>query len=327
MMLKKLVIIFNLFLVTVMICSCNSTAIGSGMKIGILKGPSGVGMVKLMDDNDADKTFNQYDFTIAGAPDEIIAKITSGELDAAAVPSNLAATLYNKTNGDIIVACVTTLGSLYILESGNTINSVQDLKDKDVYSAGMGASPECVLNFILKENGLDKDKDLSVNFLGEHAEVAIALSGGLVSIGLLPEPNATSVLMANKNVRIALDLNAEWEKICANKGLSKSLPMGCFVVNKKFLDSNKQAFDKMLEEYKKSIQFVSNDLDAASELTVKYDIMADAAVAKAAIPNCGIGYIDGNDMKDSMKNYLNILFDANPELIGGKLPDDGFYYE
>lgn len=292
------------------------------IKVATLKGPTGLGMLKLMQDNDAKTAANQYAFTLAGAPDEIVSKITTGEVDVAAVPTNLAATLYNKTNGNIQLAAINTLGVLSLLTNGETIQSIADLKGKTIYASGQGSTPEYAINYILQQNGLTVGKDVTVKYLTEHAELATQIISGKVKIAVLPEPFVTQVTAKSKTSKVALNLTEEWNKAAGNKSV---LTMGCLIVRKDFAEKNKAAFDSFLAEYKASAEFTNTQSKDAAALSEKYGIMP-AAVAQKAIPNCNIVYIDGADMKAKIPDFLNVLFKANPKSVGGKLPGDDFYY-
>ncbi|HEX3039164.1 MAG TPA: ABC transporter substrate-binding protein [Caproiciproducens sp.] len=292
------------------------------IKLATLKGPTGLGMLKLMSDSDATSS-NRYEFTLAGAPDEIVSKISTGEIDAAAVPTNLAATLYNKTNGKIQMAAVNTLGVLSVLTNGENIASIKDLKGKTVYSSGQGSTPEYALNYILEQNGLEVGKDVKVEYKAEHAELAALVISGKAKIAVLPEPFVTQVTAKNKDVKIALDITKEWNKAAGDKSV---LTMGCLIVRKDFAEKNREAFNKFLEEYKASSEFTNSNIEQAAALSEKYGIMP-AAVAKKAIPNCNIVYMDGSEMKAKIPDFLNVLYKANPKSVGGKLPGDDFYYE
>ncbi|MBQ2676641.1 MAG: ABC transporter substrate-binding protein [Clostridia bacterium] len=301
-----------------------TTAQRTKVNIGFLKGPTGMGAVGLLKNNDDNKTENQYNATVLGAPDAITAKVIKGELDIAAVPTNLAAVLFNKDDVDVQIAALNTLGVLYIIEIGDTIKTINDLSGKTIYATGKGSTPEYALNYILKANGLN---DVKVEYKSEHAELATLMNQGEVVIGMLPEPNVTSVLLNNKNARIALNLTEEWEKATKKNGIENSvLSMGCVIVNTEFAKNNKKAVDTFLAEYKASIDYVNNNVEAAAALCETYGIIPKAPVAKKAIPNCNICYIDGADMKAQIKDYYQVLFDANPKSVGGKLPDDTFYY-
>jgi len=292
------------------------------IKLATLKGPTGLGMLKLMSDNDAKTAANNYAFTLVASPDEIVSKISTGEIDAAAVPTNLAATLYNKTNGKVQLAAINTLGVLSLLTSDTNIKSVKDLKGKTIYASGQGSTPEYALNYIFKQNGLEVGKDVKVQYVAEHAELATLMITGKAAIAVLPEPFVTQVMGKNKSVKIGLNITEEWNKVAGDKSV---LTMGCLIVRKDFAEKNKEAFNAFLDEYKKSVDYTTSSVEQAAALSEKYGIMP-AAVAQKAIPNCNIVYIDGADMKAKIPDFLNILFKANPKSVGGKLPGDDFYY-
>ncbi len=290
------------------------------IRVITLAGPTGMGMAKLIEDDTNGKTAYNYEFTIASAPDQVNPEVLKGNYDIAAVPVNLASVLYNKTEGKLQVAGINTLGVLYILENGNTINSVADLKGKTIYATGQGSNPEYVLRYILTKNNIDPDKDVTIEFLAEHAELATKLKNNSVAIGMLPEPQVTSATTGS-TVRIALDLTKEWDKVSDFK-----LVQGCIIVRNEFADKYPTALAKFLEEYKASVDYVNNNIDEASALIEKAGIVPKAAIAKKAIPNCNICLVTGYEMKTSVSQMLNVLFEANKASVGGKLPDDEFYY-
>lgn len=292
------------------------------INIGTLKGPSAMGMVQLMQKSDAGEAANDYNFTLSTAPTDIVAKVISGELDIAAVPSNTSATLYAKTQGGVQVITVSTLGVLYILENGNTISSVSDLKGKTIAASGQGANPEYVLNYILRKNGLEPGTDVTVNYYPSHEECATAIASGVADIALLPEPNVTAVMTKNTSLRIALDLTDEWNKVTSDGVLT----MTSVIASSEFIKENPAAVDKFLEEYKASIDFVNNNVSDAAALIEQYEILASAAIAEKAIPNCNIVFIAGADIKPALEGFLKVMYDADPNSVGGALPDDNFYY-
>ena len=296
------------------------------LNVAALKGPTGIGMVKLMKDAKDGATANKYNFTLAGAPDEITAKFASGEFDIAAVPVNLAAALYNKTKGNAQVMAVNTLGVLYILENGNSIHSMSDLKGKTIYATGKGATPEYILNYLLEQNGIDPEKDITIEYKSEHAELATLMASGKAAICMLPEPNVTSVLRENKEIRRALNLTTEWDKATEKSGEKSTLAQGCIIVNKEFAQKNKAAVDQFLTEYKASVDYVTESAVDASQLVEEFGIMPKALIAELAIPNCNIIFLEGDSMKTTMQANLNVLFKANAKSIGGAMPGDDFYY-
>lgn len=290
------------------------------IRVITLAGPTGIGMAKLIEDN-ANKTAKYtYDFTISSAPDQVSPEVIKGNYDIACVPVNLASVLYNKTGGKLQVVGINTLGVLYMLENGNTINSVADLKGKTIYATGKGSNPEYVLRYILEKNGINPDSDVTIEYLAEHAELAAKLKANGVAIGMLPEPQVTAATTGSE-VRIALDLTKEWDKISENK-----LVQGCIIVNNEFSEKYPTALKEFLEEYKASVDYVNNNVEDASELVEKAGIIPKAEVAKKAIPNCNICLITGEEMKTTVKAMLEVLFAANNTSVGGNLPDDEFYY-
>lgn len=296
-----------------------------GISLALLKGPTSLGALDLMEANENGESTNHYNITLAGAPDEVVAKVVSGEVDIAAVPTNLASVLYNKTQGNVQLAALNTLGVLNILEAGDTIHSVQDLKGKTIYATGQGATPEYALNMILEKNGLTPGEDVEIIYKSEHAEIAPLLASGEATIALLPHPFATAVLTQNDKVRIALDLTEEWDK--AVNGES-AITTGCIVVQKKFAEEHKEELDSFLTEYSESIKNVTSEegIGHAAELSEKYDIIKKP-IAQKAIPHCNIVFIEGDEMQKIASGFLQVLFDANPKAVGGKLPDDNFYYK
>ncbi|MCI1964536.1 MAG: PhnD/SsuA/transferrin family substrate-binding protein [Oscillospiraceae bacterium] len=294
------------------------------VRIATLKGPSGLSMVKLMSDSKAGIVSEDNQFTIASSPDEIVAKITSGEADVAAAPTNLAATLYNKTKGGVQLASVTTLGVLYIVTAeGESVEKISDLKGKTVYSSGQGATPEYTLNYILRQNGLEPGKDVQVEYKANHTELASLTVAGKAKIAVLPEPFVTQVLTKNSSLKVSLDLTKEWDRVAGDKSV---LTMGCLIVQKKFAEEHKDALDSFLEDYKASAEYTNSNVAESAKLSQEFGIM-DCAVAEKAIPNCAIVYMDGAEMKEKIPEFYKVLYDANPKSVGGKLPSDDFYYQ
>jgi NitT/TauT family transport system substrate-binding protein len=292
------------------------------INIAALKGPTAIGMVKQMEDAAQALTTNNYQYTIAGTADEITTGLVKGDIDIAAVPCNLAAVLYNKTEGKVKLAGINTLGVLYVIETGDTIHSVSDLKGKTIYSTGIGTTPQYTLNYILNANGLDPEKDVTIVYKTEPTEVAAMLAEADNAIAMLPQPYVTSVMMTNDKVRIALDVAKEWEAVSTD---NSSVVTGVVVVRSDFLEKNKAAFDAFMTEYQTSTDYVNANVEEAAGLLEKFDIFK-AAVAKNAIPYCNITMLQGEDMKTKVNGYLDALYQQNPKAVGGKLPAEDFYY-
>lgn len=287
-----------------------------------LKGPTGIGLVSLMEKSSNGKAGMNYSFNLVGSNDEIVAKIINKEADIAAVATNLASTLYEKTKGEISVLSINTLGVLTLVSKGEEIASIKDLKGKTVYSTGQGANPEYILNYVLEKNGLKAGTDVNVEFVSQPQELVSKVIGNQKAIAIAPQPVATTITIQDANAKIVLDINDEWEKHS-----DTDLVMGCIIARNDYISENPQAVKLFLKEYEESIKAVNDDIDSAANLCVKYEIIPKAPIAKKAIPYCNIVYQDGKELKTNLKAYLKFLYDCNPKSIGGKLPADSFYYE
>jgi len=292
------------------------------VRVTALKGPTGMGMAKLFKDSDNNSALNKYEKTIESDPTLVSAAVLKGNFDIAAVPTNLAATLFNK-GADMQVLALNTLGVLYVLENGNTINSIEDLRGKTIYATGQASTPEYILNYILRENGIEPGKDITVEYFTEHAELVTQMVSNKVAIGMLPQPNVTTAMTKNKDLRIALDLTKEFNAVSDGKS---DVVQGCIVVNKTFAKNNPEAVQNFLKDYAASVEFVNNSPEEAAIYIEEYGIIPAAAIAKQAIPTCNICCITGDEMKTKLNDFLKVLFDANPKSVGGKLPTDDIYY-
>lgn len=290
------------------------------INIGSMKGPTTMGMVKLMDNSDKGLTTNIYNVGIYGTADELVPKIVNGDIDIANVPANLASVLYKKTEGKISILNINTLGVLYVVETGETISSVADLKGKTIYSTGKGTTPEYTLNYILKNNGIDPEKDVTIEFKSEAAEVAAMLENAENAVAVLPQPYVTVAMTKNANIRIALNLVEEYKAIDGT-----DMVTGVTIIRNEFLEANKEAVDIFMAEYKASVEYVNTNVDEAAALVGGYDIVAEG-VAKKALPYCNIVYITGEEMKANVETYLNVLFNSDATSVGGALPGEDFYY-
>lgn len=286
------------------------------VKVGALKGPTAMGMAQLLDDED-------YEFTLAASPDEIVPAVVQGTVDIAAVPANLASVLYQKTNKEVSVLAINTLGILYIVENGDTIHTAEDLRGRTIYASGKGATPEYALNTVLTANGIDPAADVTIEYKSEHAEVVAALAQDPSAVGMIPQPFVTTALMKNDQMRVALDLNDQWE---ISQGDGSSLVTGVAIVRNEYLKDHKDQVNKFLNAYKESVDYVNNDVEGAAKIIGSHDIIAEEVAVKA-IPECSIAFIDGAEMKTMLSGYLNTLLAQNPETVGGSLPGDDFYYE
>lgn len=320
---KLLALILAVTVLGTVFAACGKKeTVPADMKIAVMTGPTAMGMTMVMDKAEKKEAANNYTFEVYGTGDEIATKLIKGELDAACVPCNLASVLFNKSKGEIVVCAINTLGVLYIVDTGTSVNSVADLKGRTIYATGQGTTPEYTLRYMLSKNGIDPDNDVTIEFLSEAAEVTAAISDKADAVAMLPQPYVTVAKTQNSSIRVALDVTEEWEKADD----SSTVVTGVLVARKSFIDANRDAFDNLLDEYKESVEYVNANNDEASELIEHFGIFK-AAVSKKALPDCNVTFIEGSDMKEKIKGYLNVLYAQNPASVGGELPGDEFYYE
>lgn len=298
------------------------------LRVAALKGPTAMGLVYLMDRvENAQVDSCDYKFTVSSSVDEIIPKISNNEVDIAMIPANLSSVLYNSMNGGVRVIAVNTLGVLYIIGRNDSVKTVADLKGRTIYASGKGATPEYALNYILKNNGLDPTNDVNIEWKSEHSEcLASFLMSGEDSVAMLPQPFVASAKAKNDKITTVVDLNSEWDKIQRKSGSDSALVTGVAVVSRDFSENNRVDVERFLDYYKESVDFVNKNVQQAAELVEKYGIVT-SDVAVSALPECNISFIEGESMKSALSGYLGVLFGQNPKSVGGKLPDDDFYFK
>lgn len=291
------------------------------INIAVMTGPTAIGLTKVMTDQEAGVAANNYNFNVYGTADEISTGLIKGELDAACVPCNLASVLYNKTEGEIVLAAINTLGVLYIVETGTDIRTVDDLRGKTIFSTGQGTTPEFTLRYLLSAAGIDPDVDVTIEYKSEAAEVTAALAEATNAVAMLPQPYVTAAMNQNSNLRIALSITEEWEKLAKES----TVVTGVLVARKSFVEENEAAFEKFLEEYEASAVYANEHVEETATQLEHFDIFK-AAIAKKAIPYCNVTFVAGNEMKKLASAYLQVLFDQKAGAVGGAMPGDDFYY-
>ena len=305
-----------------------SETAGEPMDVNVvaMKGPTAMGMVQFMDEADkGNVTTNNYNFSIAASADEVTPMIAQGTADIAAVPANLASVLYNNTDGGVRVLAINTLGVLYIVETGDGIQSVADLEGKTIYASGKGSTPEYALNYVLKQNGLDPSSDVTIEWMSEQTECVAALANSEDAIAMLPQPFVTTAQSKNSDIRVALDLTEEWDALQENAQTPSTLCTGVVVARTEFAEEHPEVIRDFLDKYEASVAYVNENVDAAAALVGQYDIVTEE-VAKTALPECHIVCITGDEMKEKLSGYLSVLAEENAQSVGGTLPADDFYY-
>lgn len=319
--------IISLLLVTLLIigsmAGCNKAeepVSSQDVMIAGLKGPTSMGMIKLFEEKALNSDSYRVEYMAESAPESLVGKIINGDVQIAAVPTNLASVLYNKTEGEVQFLALNTLGVIHLVGSAD-IKSLEDLKGQTLYVSGQGATPDYAINYILEQSGL-KD-DIEIEFFPDHSSLAQAVIAGDAPAAVLPQPFVTQVVMKAENVSLLVDLNEAWNEASGNSG---NLAMGCLIVNKEFAENNKEFIVEFMTEYEKSVAWVNENPAEAGVLIESNGILPNAKLAEAAIPNCAIVFKTAKEAKDEINTFLEILMNFNPSSIGGKLPNEDFFY-
>ncbi len=292
------------------------------VRVGALKGPTSMGLVSMMDQSEKGETDNQYEFTMVTAADELLPQVISGQLDIALIPANMASILYQRTEGEIRVIDINTLGVLYAVSGDDSIASTADLKGKTIYLTGKGTTPDYVLQYLLEENGISLE-EVTLEYKSEATEVAAILAETPQAVGILPQPFATVALSNNEALKNVLDLTKEWDHL--NEESKSRLVTGVTIVRSGFLEENPEEVAAFLEDHESSANFINENPKEGAELVEQAGIVEKAAIAEKAIPYCNITCITGEEMKDALLGYLQVLYDLNPDSVGGTLPEEDFY--
>lgn len=321
---RTLALVLSLCMLICLFCGCSRNEAQETaeeeetvIRVGGLTGPTSMGMVKLMYDNDSGTSENKYEFSLQSEAAAFVSGLAKGDIDIAAVPANLASVIYNNTNGGIKLLAINTLGVLSIVERGDSIKGIADLAGKKLYATGEGAAPEFALRYLLKENGVE---NVDIQWCADTTEALSYISSEAGAIAMLPQPFVTVAQTKVEGLRVAIDMNSEWEKL--DNG--SAMVTGVLVVRSEFAEKYPVQLDRFMMEYEASVNYVLENNEAA-ELIGSYGIVA-APVALKALPNCNITFISGSDMVPVMEGYLNVLYGMNPAAVGGKLPESDFYY-
>lgn len=322
---KKIVSLLLALVLALSLAACAATQAkpyeSVNIRLGGLKGPTSMGMAKLLDDAENGRTANTYTFTMAPSAGELTPQLIKGELDILAVPVNVASILYNQTEGAVQLLAASTLGVLYITEKGGeTVTDVRSLAGKTLYATGKGATPEYALTYLLAQNGLTLGEDVTVEWKSEPSEIVALMAQEEHAIAMLPQPFVTVAQGKLEGLRVALDLSAQWDAL----GLDSRLITAGLLVRKAFADEHPEAVAKFLKEYAASTDYANSNPAETAALVEKLGIV-NAAVAEKALPKCNLVCITGAEMKTAVSGYLQTLYDLKPEAVGGAMPDDGFY--
>lgn len=287
-----------------------------------LKGPTSIGMIQCIDAGADSTELENYDvsYIVEGDPSALVGKIIQNEVQIAAVPTNLASVLYNKTKGKVQFLALNTLGVLHVVGTKD-ISALEELEGDTLFVSGKGMTPDFAVNYLLEQKGL-KDK-ITLDFSLDHSSLAQAVIGGDAPVAVLPQPFVTQVMMKNPDVKLLIDLNNSWNEVAGDDSV---FAMGCLIINREFAKNNKEYVAEFLQKYEASVNWVNESPAEAGQLVEKNGIIPSAKLTEKAIPNCSIVYKNAQDSKDIVNGFLKVLFDSDPSSVGGTLPDEEFYY-
>ena len=319
---KMLILAVMAVLLLGALAGCGQREEPAAVRVGGLKGPTSMGLVFLREQAQSGQAAQEYEFTMAVAADELLPLMIKGELDIALIPANVASVLYNKTEGGVSVIDINTLGVLYLVSGDNTIDSMERLRGRTVYLTGKGTTPDYVLQYLLRANGIDPS-ECTLEYRSEATEVAALLAEQPQAAGLLPQPFVTVACAQNEELDVVLDMNQQWNLA---QGEGSSMVTGVTVVRNAFLQEHPGAVQSFLEEHAASVRAIQEDPDKGAQLVVAAEIITKEPIARKAIPQCNITYIDGEEMRQALSGYLQVLFEQDPASVGGKVPGEDFYY-
>jgi NitT/TauT family transport system substrate-binding protein len=292
------------------------------IKVAAPTGAPTLSMIKMIKEQPALGEQVQVSYESIKSPDLVASRIISGEIDIAVVPTNLAATLYNK-GADYKLAAASVWGILYVI-GNEKIESWEDLRGKEIHTMGRGLTPDILLRYLLTKNGLDPEKDVKLTYMGEATELASTYIAGKSAISVIPEPALANVMLKKPDTLILLDLQKEWAKLNPD---ASSYPQASLIIKNDLIEKNPEFVETFLQEYEKSIDWLASNGETAG--TYSEDLQT--GISKQAVINglqrSNIYYRDSKDAKEAIDKYMKILLDYSPEVIGGKLPDEGFYLE
>lgn len=306
-----------------LLIGCGQQEEPTTVRIGGLKGPTSMGLVFLQEQAENGQAKQAYEFTMAAAADELLPLMIKGELDIALIPANVASVLYGKTEGGISVLNINTLGVLYMVSGDDSIDSMESLRGRTIYLTGKGTTPDYVLQYLLTANGIDVS-ECTLEYRSEATEVAALLAEQPQAIGLLPQPFVTVACAQNEQLKVVLDMNEQWNLVQGEGG--SSMVTGVTVVRNAFLQEHPETVTTFMTEHAASVRAIQEDPDKGAELVVAAGIIAKEPIARKAIPQCNITCLDGENMRQALSGYLQVLYDLAPQAVGGALPEESFYY-
>ncbi|MGC9375005.1 MAG: ABC transporter substrate-binding protein [Bacteroidales bacterium] len=312
--------IFYIF-ISLFLISCHQTEEQQKIRIATLKGPSAMGMVKMIDSVRKNQKSN-IEITIYNEPIQVRKLMLEESVDLAILPTTMGAILYNK-GVNYQLAAIPVWGTLYLFGQDTTIKNWNDLKGKRIYLMAKGMTPDVLFKQLLLQHGINPEQDIHVDYsFPTHIDLANAVASGQAKLGVISEPLVSLVEQKNKNVKPIFDLNKEWQNVFPDIPIAQTALM----VNSNFAKAKKREIKKLMLQYQQSSVWVNQNPEKAAELIVKYNILPNTDVAQSSIPRSNLNFVHAKNIEDEITNYLRIFYKMNPDIIGGKIPDKNFVY-
>lgn len=311
--------LIGILIIIIVLSGCTGKSSNKKIVIATLKGPSAMGMIKMIDSL-ATIENAESEILIFDEPIQVRKLILENKADFAILPTTMGAILYNK-GINYKLAAIPVWGTLYLFGNDSTIKTWSDLMGKKIYLMAKGMTPDVFFKYLLIRNGIDPEKDVTLDYsFPTHIDLANAVAAEIASLGVISEPMVSLVMQRNKNILPIFDLNKEWQKIHNNTPIAQT----AFLVNSDFAKENPAFVEQIMDEYQKSTTWVNENPEDAAELIVKYGILPDVLVAKESIPRSNLNFVRAEKIKMEIYRYLEIFNSLNQDIIGGKIPDEDF---
>ncbi len=303
-----------------LVWGCGNPVADSHFAIATLKGPSSMGMIRLIDSLSRDP-HAQLQVKIHNEPLQVRKMMIDGTADFVILPSTMAAIVYNK-GLDYRLVAVPVWGTLYLIGRDSTIRQWKDLKGKRVHVMARGMTPDILFRYLLHKSGLDPGKDLHLDYrFPTHIDLAQAVNAGQAELAVLSEPMASLILKNHRDLRRIFSFNDEWSRY---EGVR--IAETAFMAKAEVLENHREMVEKLLDSYAASTAWVNSHPDSAATLIVRYGILPDSAAALAAIPRVNLTFARAESVREEVMEYFRVFYSMNPEIIGGKIPDEDFIY-
>jgi len=312
---------FIIFILLLALTDCKQNTDTQKIRIATLKGPSAMGMVKMIDSLNQVEESN-IEITIYNEPIQVRKLMLENEVDLAVLPTTMAAILYNK-KVNYKLAAIPVWGTLYLFGNDTTIKTWSDLRGKKINLMAKGMTPDVLFKYLLIQNDIDPENDVKLDYsFPTHIDLANAVAAEQADLGVISEPLVSLVMKKNKKLKPIFDLNSEWKKIVQNTPIAQT----ALLVHSDFVKNNPEKLQEFLDNYKKSTNWVNENKHEAAKLIVQYEILPNIEVAESSIPRSNLNFIEAKDIRKEINEYFQIFYDLNPDIIGGKIPDEYFIY-